>query len=195
MILRDFGAKENLPELVGSQTWDFPDGWDLGAALAARGLSSSDRERIQSKLRAFWDAHFFTASACEHDIEILGAPRYVSALAATGVQIAYLTGRPENMRPGTERCLTKCGFPPSPQRARLFMKPSASVDDQAFKRSQHAMLRKLGEVIAVFENEPRHVNDFADAFPGATILHLATDHSGRPVTVSAGVASIPDFAD
>ena len=48
-------------------------------------------------------------------------------------------------------------------------------------------------MIAAFDNEPTHVNDYRRRFPGAVIVHLATDHSGRPVELDPAVISIPHF--
>jgi len=49
-------------------------------------------------------------------------------------------------------------------------------------------------VVAVFDNEPTHVNDYRRRFPEATVVHLATDHSGRPVALLEGILSVPDFS-
>ena len=53
---------------------------------------------------------------------------------------------------------------------------------------------ELGTLIAAFDNEPTHANDYRTRFPDALIVHLATDHSGRDAPLEDGVLSIPHFA-
>jgi hypothetical protein len=47
--------------------------------------------------------------------------------------------------------------------------------------------------VAAFDNEPTHANNYRAAFPHALVVHLATDDSGRPVTLADGIVSIRDF--
>ena len=44
-------------------------------------------------------------------------------------------------------------------------------------------------MIAAFDNEPTHANDYRRKFPEAIVIHLATDHSGRPVELLDGIVS------
>jgi len=100
------------------------------------------------------------------------------------------------MRSGTIDTLRRHGFPLPPGNGtavHLIMKPRVSDDDDAFKRSTHPHVRVLGQVIAAFDNEPLHANDLADSFPGAIVVHLDTDHSGRQIAIAHGIPSIPDF--
>jgi hypothetical protein len=73
------------------------------------------------------------------------------------------------------------------------MKPYPEMSDGDFKREAHEQLKQLGQVIAAFDNEPLHVNDYRRQFPDAVVVHLATDDSGRPVDLLEGVVSIPYF--
>ena len=75
----------------------------------------------------------------------------------------------------------------------LLMKPLLE-DDDAYKREAHEQLRRMGTVLAAFDNEPMHINDYAKKFPEATPVHLATDHSDRDVTLDPRFVSIPHFA-
>ena len=109
---------------------------------------------------------FFTSEACLHDVPVRGAAAYARRAHGTGVQLVYLTARPERMRPGTEEVLRRFGFPLPGPGVQLWMKPDdPSVDDEAFKRSAHARLASLGRLVAAFDNEPGHVNDFRDDVP------------------------------
>ena len=76
----------------------------------------------------------------------------------------------------------------------LLMKPTEREDDDAFKRTAHARLGELGQLIAAFDNEPTHANDYLRRFPEAKVVHLATDHSGRPVTLLDEIVSVPHFS-
>jgi hypothetical protein len=127
---------------------------------------------------------------------VVGAPRFLATLLRTGARIVYVTGRHEAMREGSVRCFTKCGMPEptADGLVTLLMKPTLREDDDAYKRTAHALLRSMGTVLAAFDNEPTHVNDYATRFPEALAVHLATDHSGRPVTLESHVITIPHFA-
>ena len=76
----------------------------------------------------------------------------------------------------------------------LWMKPELKDDDDAYKRTTHDHLKTMGTVLAAFDNEPQHINDYAVKFPDAVPVHLATDHSGRDVKLNERCVSIPHFA-
>jgi hypothetical protein len=97
------------------------------------------------------------------------------------------------MRAGTVSALKRCAFPVPDGQVRLIMKPTLYENDDAFKARAHAQIRELGTVVAAFDNEPSHANLYRQQFPQATVVHLATDHSGRPVSLLEGIVSIADF--
>lgn len=195
-IVREFGQAEKLAPLLRCQPWDFTSGWDLRGAVVACGLSQHEADALYPRLKAFWQERFFTSEYCKDDIEIVGAPRYLHALDYVKARVIYVTGRHEGMRAGTEACLERCRMPmPSHGgRVALLMKPRLPDDDDAFKREAHQQLRKMGTVLAAFDNEPIHINDYARVFPDALPVHLATDHSGRDVELDPRCVSIPHFA-
>jgi hypothetical protein len=195
-IVREFGAAFGVPALTRCLPQHFVSGWSLRAAALALGVAEADFQRFGRELKAFWFARFFTSEYCREDIEVVGAPRYLQAVAATGVGLTYVTGRHEAMREGTLACLAKCGMPVPGQRpgVGLLMKPSLHEDDDAYKLAAHAVLAEAGTLLAAFDNEPTHVNAYAQRFPEALAVHLATDHSERPVELKAEVISIPHFA-
>lgn len=169
-------------------------GWDIRVAMHNAGLSPADVERHFAPARRFWKARFFTSEYCTLDVPLAGAPRFVNELAASGVQIAYVTGRHVSMGPGTLASLAQGGFPaPEAGRVHLLLKPSFDEEDDAWKREAPSRLDRLGRVFAAFDNEPAHVNVYAEAYPAALVIHLDTDHSGRPVAVHPRVPSILDF--
>ncbi len=109
------------------------------------------------------------------------------------MQLVYLTARPERMRPGTLEVLGRFGFPLPGGGVQLWMKPDdTSVGDEDFKRSTHAG-SAVGRLVAAFDNEPGHANDFRETFPGAMVVLLATGHSGRVGVLSDGISVIPDL--
>ncbi len=193
-IMREYGAQAALNPLTDCQPHHFNAGWDLRAAMVACGLTREDAEQHYKPAKKFWGERFFTSRYCEDDVAEPGASEYLHACVATGAQLVYVTGRYEGMRKGTERCMEKCGMPMLGGRVQLLMKPRLFEEDDDFKRVTHARLAELGRVIAAFDNEPTHANDYAARFPEATIIHLATDHSGRPVTLDARIISVPHFA-
>lgn len=193
-IVREYGAKVGVEALTYCQSFHFTSGWDLRAAATGVGLSSAQAETHYPELKRFWAERFFTSDYCRDDIEILGAPRFLKACVKTGAQVVYVTGRHEAMRPGSVAALEKCCMPMPGGSVTLLMKPTLHESDDAYKRVAHQRVAALGQVIAAFDNEPTHVNDYAATFPQAIAVHLATDHSGREVKLVERVISIPHFA-
>jgi hypothetical protein len=195
-IVREYGAAHGLPALANCQAWHFTTGWDLKGAAIACGVGEAEYEKHRVAMKAFWAERFFTSDYCVDDVEIVGAPRYLAALLETGTRLVYVTGRQEDMRAGSVACLKKCGMPTptTDGRVTLMMKPTLRESDDEYKRVTHARLKTMGPVVAAFDNEPTHVNDYAKTFPEAVSVHLATDHSGRPVPLDPRVISVPHFA-
>ncbi len=149
---------------------------------------------LTEELTAYWLARFFTNEYCERDLPVPYAARYVSRLARAGATIVYLSGRDvPRMGRGTVRDLRRNGFPLGPN-AILLMKPAADNDDLGFKIAQFPRLRKMGTVVAAFENEPANINAFQAGFPRATMVFLDTIHSPKPDQPNPGVFWVRDFA-
>ncbi|MBJ6763320.1 hypothetical protein JGU66_21330 [Myxococcaceae bacterium JPH2] len=195
-ILREYGAARGLAALTTCAPHHWDTGWDMRAAMRACGLGDADIEAHFSDARHFWQERFFTSAYCADDEAIDGAAEFTHAVVRTGAQLAYVTGRHEGMREGTVACMTRCGLvtPAEARGIHLMMKPTLQEDDDAFKREAHARLGRMGTVVAAFDNEPTHANDYRRKFPNALVIHLATDHSGRPVTLLDGIVSVPHFA-
>jgi hypothetical protein len=195
-IVREFGLAAKHAALQKCQPFHFTDGWNLNAACVSAGLAPHTADALYAELKSFWAKRFFSSAYCEEDIEIVGAPRFVQACAQAGAKVVYCTGRQESMRPGTERCLRKCGLPAPTVDGGvlLLMKPTLEESDDAYKRMAHARIASEGHLIAAFDNEPTHINDYAERFPNCTAVHLATDHSGRTSVLHPRTVSIPHFA-
>lgn len=196
LIVREYGAAKGIKALTQCQPWHFTSGWDLRGAARSCGIAEPEVERMYPDLKAFWQQRFFTSEYAAHDIEIVGAPRYLHSLDHVKARVIYVTGRHEAMRAGTEACLKRCGMPmPSAGgHVQLLMKPHLPDSDDAYKRETHAHLKTMGTVLAAFDNEPMHINDYAVHFEQAIPVHLATDHSGRDVELHPRCVSIPHFA-
>ena len=192
-ILREFGSAQNVPELLGSEPSDFDSGWDLRGPMRKRGMTERAVEQLYPALKAFWQERFFTSPYCTDDVAIQGAAEFCQTLVQTGAVLCYVTGRHEGMRVGTVAAMRQSGLPPPGPNVRLLMKPKPDGDDDAFKRVAHAELANYGKLLAAFDNEPTHANDYRKGFPDAVVVHLATDHSGRPVELLDGIISAPHF--
>ena len=142
-------------------------------------------------LRGFWFARFFKNEYLLSDEPLPGAAAYCEDVARAGAALVYMTGRDEAMREGTERSLSRHGFPA--QGTSLVLKPAFDTPDLAFKTEALARLPALGAVTGAFENEPAHVNLFREAFPDALMYLLETKHSGRPIAPHPSALRIKDF--
>jgi hypothetical protein len=194
-IFREFGRSHGVPELGAADPGHWL-GWDLRVPLRNLGLREPRVAEVFPALKDFWRERFFTSEYCREDVPIAGAASFVGAVAQAPARVVYLTGRHEGMRQGTVAVLSRHGFP-VPDAARgealLLMKPSLGDSDDAFKAGAHEQVRRLGRVLAAFDNEPRHANDLLQSFPDAVVVHLATDHSGREFPLAQGIPSISDF--
>jgi hypothetical protein len=193
-ILREFGAARAIPALEQAEPRHWVD-WSIAHAMANCGLPAAEVERLTDDAKEFWRVRFFTSAYCRDDAAIAGAHNYLAAVRDAGAFIAYCTGRHEEMRAGSIESFVRLGYPlPGSGRVELLMKPELEMNDDSYKDSAYAQLRRLGPaVIAAFDNEPTHVNGYRAAFPEALAVHLDTDHSGRPVELLPGIVSVKDF--
>ncbi len=193
-ILREFGVSVSQRALGLCEPRHWDSGFDMRGAMRNCGLSEPEVEAHFAAARTFWLERFFTSDYCVDDTVVPGAAAFTRAVVDAGAHLVYVTGRHEGMRTGTESCMRRHGLAvPDDARVHLLMKPRPEDDDDAFKREAHARLGTWGTLIAAFDNEPTHVNDYARRFPDARVIHLATDHSGRPVPLLETIVSVPHF--
>jgi beta-phosphoglucomutase-like phosphatase (HAD superfamily) len=199
-ILRDYGRAAGVRALRDARPQHFTS-WNLSEALRNAGLGEAEARRHAGPFRSFWDERFFTNRYCELDVPVPGAPAFARAVHRTGTRIAYVTGRPASMRPGTLHVLRAFEFPlPDGARVVLLMKPGDALRDEAWKAIAREAVEARGTPALVLDNEPAHLNAYARAWPRALAIHLDTDHSGLPVEVEAAIPSVldlrlPDEAD
>ncbi|HYD41295.1 MAG TPA: hypothetical protein VEB43_10745 [Anaeromyxobacter sp.] len=193
-ILQDYGRTVGVPELLDARPEHWK-GWSLADALRELGLSPAEIERHAGPARAFWREWFFTSAYCRLDVPIPGAAEFVREVLGAGATVAYVTGRGQGMEGGTRETFRVHGFPlPDGANVHLFMKPRPELHDDAWKLEAIAHVNRLGPAVLAFDNEPAHVNGYAEAWPEAMVVHLDRDHSDRPVEVRAGIPKIVDFA-
>jgi hypothetical protein len=192
-ILQDFALSAGVPELLEARPEHWQ-GWSLAGAMGRAGLTPVQVAAHVDAARRFWAEWFFTSAYCRLDAPVPGAPAFVQAVARTGAQIAYVTGRPRGMEAGTREAFARHGFPlPDGRTVHLLLKPDRALADEDWKAEAAAAVDRLGPVVAAFDNEPAHVNLYARAWPGALVVHLDTDHSSRPVEVAQGIPSVRDL--
>lgn len=192
-ILQDYGRAAGVPELLDARPEHWK-GWSLVDALQALELSPAQIEQHAGPARAFWREWFFTSAYCRLDVPIPGAPEFVHEVLRAGAAVAYVSGRYRGMQDGTCATFRQHGFPlPDGARVHLHLKPRPDLHDDAWKLEAIAHVNRLGPVVLAFDNEPTHVNGYAEAWPEAMVVHLDRDHSDRPVEVRAGIAKVVDF--
>lgn len=192
-IVRDFGRARGVPALSRCEPRHVVS-WDLRDTMRLCGLTDEEVRALHSALRQFWFQRFFTSEYCKDDTPIAGAPEYLSQAQGRGGRILYVTGRHAGMEEGTLAAFRAGGFPlPDGDGVQLWLKPDADDDDDLWKETCHRRLLDLAGVACAFDNEPTHVNAYKRTFPRAHVVHLDTDHSGRPVEVLPDVPSIADF--
>jgi hypothetical protein len=191
-ILRELGRARGIPELASARPEHWVD-WSISRAMSNAGVDAERVAALADEAKQFWRERFFTSEYCRDDEAIAGAKDYLAAVGQAGGIIAYCTGRHEAMRAGSIASFVRLGFPVPGERVQLVMKPVFELSDDDWKLEANARLAALGPVVAAFDNEPTHANGYRRAFPEATIVHLATDDSGRPVTLLDGIVSIRDF--
>lgn len=143
---------------------------------------------------AFWKARFFADPHVKHDVQIQGARQYVRACYEAGAVIVYLTGRDlPNMALGSFASLRDLGFPIGVVGTELVVKPTFEMPDSDFKRSVAPELRRLGTVIAVFDNEAVNVNLLVEFHPSATGVFLDTQYAPNPPPLDLRAVVIHHF--
>ncbi|NIS36013.1 MAG: haloacid dehalogenase-like hydrolase, partial [Actinobacteria bacterium] len=75
---------------------------------------------------------------------------------------------------GTIASLRDDGFPICAPGVELVLKPDATQGDESFKRKQWRTLRKLGDVLAVFDAAPALCDTARGFFPEAEIVLVDT---------------------
>jgi hypothetical protein len=147
-----------------------------------------------AELEVFWRERFFADAHLQYDVEVPGAVAFARACYEAGAILVYLTGRDlPLMGIGTFQSLRDLGFPIGLPGTELVLKPDAAMPDEAFKRLTAPTLGRIGEIVAVFDNEPGNCNVFRKAYPGADTVLIDTQCMPGAPPPDEGVHVIADF--
>lgn len=192
-ILKEFAQVYHVPELLQCKE-EHISGFSVYWSMVQAGVSHEKALELEQEATAFWAQRFYTSPYCLDDVPVDGAQEYLLRLYKQNTQIVYCTGRHTDMYQGTVDCLQKYNMPtPDGKQVHLLVKPTFSMSDDEWKELAYQKLREFGEVIAVFDNEPAHINGYHHAFPSATAIHLLTNDSGRGVLVHPDICSVRHF--
>jgi hypothetical protein len=137
---------------------------------------------------------FFSSRFLDCDVPLAGAREFVATCRHAGATIVYLTGRDRvGMGDGTVASLQAHGFPLSAPRVHLIMKPDTVTPDVIFKSGVHDLVRRHGELVAFFDNEPGNVNGFKEAFPACIAVLMETKCQPGAPPPARDVERIRDF--
>lgn len=141
-----------------------------------------------------WARRFFSDEYQKYDMPISGAKAYVERVHKAGATVIYLTGRDVGrMLVGTTEVLRLYGFPVGVEGTMTIVKKEFQQDDELFKREVSAYIDRLGEVVAIFENEPANSNILRARFPGAASFFVMTQHKPGAPELDPGICRIKDF--
>lgn len=196
-ILRQIADQfeSQLPQLVQAMDSDALQDLSViqyGPMTTLDGLGVTDK-RERDLIAEQWAKRFFTDEYQHFDVPLPGAKNYVSQVYEAGATVIYLTGRDVNMLVGLTETLRMCGFPVGVVGTMTMTKRDFDQDDGIFKENVAAYLDRLGEVVAIFENEPANSNLLQKIFPGAVSMFLLTQHRQDAPPLADGIVQIRDF--
>ena len=141
-----------------------------------------------------WAKRFFSDEYQRYDMPILGAKAYVERVHKAGATVIYLTGRDlGRMLVGTTEVLRLYGFPVGVAGTMTIVKKESEQDDGIFKKEVSDYINRLGEVVAIFENEPANSNILHSRFPKAASFFVMTQHRPDAPALNGGIEKIKDF--
>ncbi|MCA9646817.1 MAG: HAD family hydrolase [Polyangiaceae bacterium] len=165
-------------------------GYLVTDALRERGVD----EALVGEALEVWKQRFFRDDTLLHDVPLSGAVEFARACYEAGGNLAYFTGRDlPNMALGSLASLRDRGFPVGVPGTELVLKPDFETPDLDFKRAVTPEFKRIGHVVATFDNEPGNCNVFHEFFPEATHYLLLTQHAPNPPALAQGVRVIKDF--
>jgi hypothetical protein len=173
-------------------------GYSLRDTFGAIGLSVSDNEVSDAMgvMKAFWQDRFFSSKYLTFDRAYPGSAQFVRELHQMGAFIVYLTGRDEpGMGDGTRAMLVRDGFPWAVERTHLLLKPAYGLPNLEHKTGAAEFIRRHGELIASFENEPANLVAIYDLFPEAMHIFVETVSSDHAAPAGNGLYRIRGFQE
>jgi hypothetical protein len=195
IILRELAERWRERDPVAAKKLDGARPEDLAYlltdSLARLGIT---RTELVRDAEVFWRERFFTDGYLSHDVEVPGAAAFARDCYAAGGILVYFTGRDlPLMGLGSFASLRDLDFPIGVPGTELVLKPDANMPDEAFKRMSGPSLARVGNVVAIFDNEPGNCNVLGAHFPEADAVLLDTQHLPGAPPLDAAVHVIGDF--
>lgn len=214
-IFREYAAQSDVAELSAVQGTQFSQGFVLEEILTTDlGIAADRASAIMATLSPFWKDRFFTNDYIKYDTALPGAVEYVRSLYKKGAYVLYVTGRyNDSMRSGTIQRMKRDGFPINTDRTQLIMKPGSiaaanaktekqfnkniTSSDANYKEVATATARKLGTIVATFENSSKQIQNYyrdLHAQGQGRAVWLKTEmHPGESAPTTEGITAIRGF--
>lgn len=196
VIFRELADTHEQADPIREALWrlsmmDIP--YDVKEALGNVGIHHGPT--VKRLTDAFF-ARFFDGTYTRHDAPNAGAAQYLNHLQAHGVDVVYLSGRPEDMMDRTLDTLVAHQFPLDTAAPAVMLKRQHELHlgDAEFKGVKAYDIAQMGMVTAVFDNEPANLNAMYPAMPEARYFLLDTDHSPNPPALDMSAVVMKDFA-
>lgn len=152
------------------------------------------RTDLVKEAEIFWRDRFFADGHLRHDVALAGASEFARACYEKGAVLVYFTGRDlPMMGVGSFASLRDLGFPIGLPGTELVLKGDANMPDEAFKRQVGPDLARVGNVIAIFDNEPGNCNLLQQAFPEADSVLVDTQHLPGAPPLLPSIKVVQDF--
>lgn len=163
----------------------------LGDSLRRLGL---EHPELVHRAEEFWRQRFFSDHYLKHDTALEGAVAFSKACYEAGATLVYFTGRDlPFMGLGSFQSLRDLGFPIGVVGTELVCKPDAKIPDESFKREEGPKLRRIGRVVAAFDNEPGNCNAFREMHPESEVVFVDTQHLPGAPPLEKAVHVVGDF--
>lgn len=125
-------------------------GWDGTQTGKKLGLHRGTTRAFQR----YWDDFFWTSRNLKLDTAIRQTVQLARLAKAAGAEVLYLTGRIEDLKPGTIHQLRKLGLP-DVDGSHVICKPSLKVKTATFKQEVVRRLERNGNRICWFMSDSR----------------------------------------
>ena len=195
-ILREISEKfdEKVPQLARAfETFHALSIVDYSLDITLKRMGVKHPAEI-AFIKQEWAQRFFSDEYQKYDMPILGAKAYVDRVHKAGATVIYLTGRDVGrMLVGTTEVLRLYGFPVGVAGTMTIVKKEFEQDDELFKKEVSEYIDRLGEVVALFENEPANSNILRARFPQAASFFVLTQHRPDAPALDRGIHKIKDF--
>lgn len=163
----------------------------IANSLEHLGIEAKD---LVDQASDYWKARFFVDDYLKHDTEVAGAAGFAKACYEAGANMIYFTGRDiPNMSLGSFKSLKDLGFPIGVPGTSLVCKPTFDMPDEQYKREVGPDLQRMGDVVAVFDNEPINCNNLLAMYEGVDSVFVDTQHLPGAPALDPRVHVVTDF--